>query len=91
MWDIEEPGRKTSSALRSKAGPALAIIHLSVSRVWVTPFAGPVLPEVKKITAGASGSRSTAAGTGSLPSSSPKSWPQSAPGRAGAGSGSGSS
>ena len=56
MCDIEEPGRKASSALRSKAEIALAIIQRRVSWVWVTPFAGPVLPEVKKIAAGSEGS-----------------------------------
>ena len=55
MWDIEEPGRKTSSALSSKAAAALAIIQRSDSWVWVTPLAGPVLPEVKKIAAGPAG------------------------------------
>ena len=41
-----------SPAASSNADAALAIIHRSDSRVCVTPFAGPVLPEVKKITAG---------------------------------------
>ena len=53
MWDIEEPGRKASSASSSKAAAALAIIQRSDLAVWVTPLAGPVLPEVKKIAAGA--------------------------------------
>ena len=70
MWDIEEPGRKTSSALSSKAPAALAIIQRSVSRVWVTPFAGPVLPEVKKIAAGLTASaQPLPSGSGSLSSS----------------------
>src|SRR5436190_452457 len=51
MWDIDEPGRKTSSDVSSKAAPALAIIQRSESFEWVTPFDGPVLPEVKKIAA----------------------------------------
>ena len=34
---------------------ALANIQPSEPTVWVTPFAGPVLPEVKKMAAGASG------------------------------------
>src|SRR6202012_520452 len=66
--DIEEPGRKTSSAVSSKAIAALAIIQRSVSRVWVTPFAGPVEPEVKKMTAGSLGSGSTlGGGSGAAP------------------------
>ena len=44
-------GRRRSAS-SSKAAAALAIIQRSDSRVWVTPFAGPVLPEVKKIAAG---------------------------------------
>ena len=64
MWDIEEPGRKTSSAVSPKAASALAIIQRSDSCVWVTPFAGPVLPEVKKIAAGLAGSLA-ARGSGS--------------------------
>ena len=46
----------------SNAAAALAIIQRRVSRVWVTPLAGPVLPEVKKITAGISGSSGVSAG-----------------------------
>ena len=56
MCDIDEPGRNTSSALSSRASTALAAIQPSVSSVCVTPFAGPVLPDVKKIAAGALGS-----------------------------------
>ncbi len=73
MCDIEEPGRKTSRASNSNAATALAIIQRSVSRVWVTPLAGPVLPEVKKIAAGAEGSTGGwSAGSGSLSSSASK-------------------
>jgi len=50
--DMEEPGRKTSSGLSSKAAAALAHIQPRVPSVWVTPFAGPVLPDVKKMAAG---------------------------------------
>ena len=57
MCDIDEPGRKTSSASARRRRAALAIIQRSVSWVWVTPLAGPVLPEVKKIAAGSSGRR----------------------------------
>ena len=70
--DIEEPGRKTSSRSSPKAAAALAIIQRSDSRVCVTPLAGPVLPEVKKITAGPAGSGAACDGSGSLPSSSSK-------------------
>jgi hypothetical protein len=54
--DIEEPGRNTSPAPSSNADTALAIIQRSDSRVRVTPLAGPVLPDVKKIAAGLAGS-----------------------------------
>ncbi len=64
MWDIEEPGRKTSSAVSPKAASALAIIQRSEPCVWVTPFAGPVLPEVKKTAAGLAASLA-ARGSGS--------------------------
>jgi hypothetical protein len=46
----------TSLGVRSKAMTALAKIQPSEPRVWVTPLAGPVEPEVKKIAAGALGS-----------------------------------
>ena len=42
--------------MSSRLEIALADIHPSVSSVCVTPFAGPVLPDVKKIAAGAAGS-----------------------------------
>jgi len=78
IWDIEEPGRKASSGSSSKAAAALAIIQRSDSRVWVTPLAGPVLPEVKKIAAGAAGSAGRPRGSGSPRSSPSKSWRQTA-------------
>ncbi len=78
MCDIEEPGRKTSSGSSSKAAAALAIIQRRVSRVWVTPLAGPVLPEVKKIAAGPAGSSGGCPpGSGSLANSASKLSPQS--------------
>ena len=78
MCDIDEPGRKTSPGRSSSAAAALATIQRSVSRVWVTPFAGTVLPEVKKITAGAVGSGGfRAAASGSASRSAAKSWRQS--------------
>ncbi len=55
MCDIDEPGRNRSSAVRPNAARALAIIQRSDSWVWVTPFAGPVEPEVKKMAAGSPG------------------------------------
>ncbi len=64
MCDIDDPGRNTSSSVSSSAPIALADIQPSVSSVCVTPLAGPVLPEVKKIAAGAvrsGGSRSRCA------------------------------
>ena len=65
--DIDDPGRKVSAAVSSNASAALAHIQPSVSRLWVTPFAGPVLPDVKKIAAGsrhgAGVERSTAPGS----------------------------
>ncbi len=83
--DIDEPGRKTSSPVSSKAIAALAIIQRSVSREWVTPFAGPVEPEVKKMTAGSLGSGSALGrGSGGVSSRRWKSWAQ--PGSAAAGS-----
>ena len=69
MCEIEEPGRKTSSASSPKASIALAIIQRSVSCVWVTPLAGPVLPEVKKIAAGSVGSGAARSAAGSASSS----------------------
>ena len=68
MWDIEEPGRKASSAVSSKAAPALAIIHRRESFECVTPLAGPVLPEVKKMAAALSGSERENGRSGSGPS-----------------------
>ncbi len=43
-----------SASVSSKPSTALATIQPSESRLWVTPFAGPVLPDVKKMAAGAS-------------------------------------
>ena len=54
MCEIDDAGRKTSSVVSSKPADAVATIQPSVAMLWVTPFAGPVLPEVKKIAAGAS-------------------------------------
>ena len=54
--DIDDPARKASAAVSSSAAAALAHIHPRVSRLCVTPLDGPVLPEVKKIAAGADGS-----------------------------------
>ena len=57
MWDIDEPGRNTSSAGRARTRRRRwRSSSAASSRVWVTPFAGPVLPEVKKIAAGSAGS-----------------------------------
>ena len=72
--DIEEPGRKASASSSSKAAAALAIIQRSDSRVWVTPLAGPVLPEVKKIAAGSLGSGGGSSGSGSCSSRAAKPW-----------------
>ena len=58
MCDIDDPGRNVSAAVSSNASAALAHIQPSVSRLWVTPFAGPVLPDVKKIAAGSDGATS---------------------------------
>ena len=41
-----------SASVSSKPSTALATIQPSESRLWVTPLAGPVLPDVKKIAAG---------------------------------------
>ena len=46
-----------SAGVGSNASAALAHIQPSVSRVWVTPFTGPVLPDVKKIAAGSTARR----------------------------------
>ena len=74
MCDIEEPGRNTSSEVSSNAAAALAIIQRSDPRVWVTPFEGPVLPEVKKIAAGSAGSSAGGSNAvGSLSTSAAKS------------------
>ena len=67
MCDIDEPGRKTSSSVSPNAAAALAIIQRSVPCVWVTPFAGPVLPEVKKIAAGSSSPRTPNGSVGGSP------------------------
>ena len=73
-WDIEEAGRKTSVEFSSKAAAALAIIQRSDSRVCVTPFAGPVDPEVKKMAAGMWGSKSGPPASGSAANRSSKWW-----------------
>ena len=52
MWESDDPGRKMSSGLNSNPITAYASIQRIDSWVWVTPLAGPVLPEVKKIAAG---------------------------------------
>ena len=66
MFDMDEPGRKVSVSVSSKPSTALATIHPSESRLWVTPFAGPVLPDVKKIAAGSlRGVGASATGPGS--------------------------
>ena len=44
MCDIDEPGRNTSSGVSSNASAALAHIQPSVSRLCVTPLAGPGAP-----------------------------------------------
>src|SRR5215210_3908542 len=54
--DIDEPGRSASAGVSSRAAATAAHIQARVSNEWVTPLAGPVLPDVKKITAGAAGS-----------------------------------
>ena len=70
MWEHDEPGSKTSCGVNSNAKAALANIQPSDSRVWVTPFAGPVEPEVKKMATGSSGpgSGSVIAGASALSS-----------------------
>ena len=60
-------GTTSSRASSSSAAAALAIIQPQRLAVWVTPLAGPVLPDVKKITAGAPGRRA-ASGSGSAES-----------------------
>ena len=52
IWAHDEPGSTTSLGSISRACAALANIQPKVPRVWVTPFAGPVEPEVKKVAAG---------------------------------------
>ncbi len=47
MCDNDDPGRNTSSGANSKFWMALASIQPNVSRVCVTPFGLPVLPDVK--------------------------------------------
>ncbi len=47
MCEADEPGRKTSSVVRSNAAIVPAIIQPNVSCVWVTPLGLPVLPDVK--------------------------------------------
>jgi hypothetical protein len=61
----------------SNADAALAIIHRSDSRVWVTPFAGPVLPEVKKITAGLEGDGGSSEPRGAASRSASRLWGES--------------
>src|SRR5262249_4411509 len=48
----DEPGRTTSLAVYPRPLAVLASIQAKVSKVWVTPLAGPVLPEVNKMKAG---------------------------------------
>jgi hypothetical protein len=65
MCAIDDAGSTTSPRTNSSAAAALAHIHRIVSYECVTPFAGPVLPDVKKMTAGSDGwavSSSTAEG-----------------------------
>ena len=50
----DEAGNATSAGRSLNDLIALANIQPSEPTVWVTPFAGPVLPEVKKMAAGAS-------------------------------------
>ncbi len=47
----EDPASTLSFGVSSKACAALASIQPSEPNVCVTPLAGPVLPEVKKIAA----------------------------------------
>src|SRR5262245_4404436 len=54
MCDAEVAGRKISCGDNSNPATALATIQPNVSCEWVTPFGLPVLPEVKKMNAGAS-------------------------------------
>jgi len=56
MWEMEDPGKRMSSTVNLSSSMRLAIIHPKVSMLCVTPFGLPVLPEVKKIKAGAFGS-----------------------------------
>ena len=57
ICEQDEPGSTTSSGRQLDSPAALANIQPSEPTLWVTPLAGPVLPEVKKMTAGASGGR----------------------------------
>ncbi len=57
----------------------LAHIQLRVSNEWVTPLAGPVLPDVKKITAGPAGSIGIAGPGGAAATSSNRGPPTPAP------------
>ncbi len=55
MCDMDPLSRTMSSAAVWQPCAKLAIILPRLSKLWATPFAGPVLPEVKKITAGSVG------------------------------------
>ena len=65
--------------MSSNAAAALAHIQPTVSRLWVTPLAGPVLPEVKKITAGSAASASTGSTGGAAARSSKRGPPAPGP------------
>ena len=54
MCEADVAGRKTSAGVIPSPAIALATIQPNVSCVCVTPFGLPVLPDVKKINAGAS-------------------------------------
>ena len=76
MCDIDDPGRNVSASVSSKPSTALATIQPSESRLWVTPFAGPVLPDVKKIAAGSRRSTwaSSATGAGIVSDAAARAW-----------------
>ena len=79
MCDIDDPGRKTSAVVSSTAAAALAKIQPRLSPVWTTPLAGPVLPEVKKIAAGAAGSGGAGTSAGGVAATSSNRGPSPAP------------
>jgi hypothetical protein len=55
-WEQDDAGSMTSAGVKAYPLATLANIQPSEAKLCVTPFAGPVEPEVKKMAAGASGS-----------------------------------